>query len=265
MSPEFEDKNREQETEWPGPDLPDDQDHDSDRDSLELALRFLVGLLAIGGEEATHRLQEMQQKLDADPTRWQAGSSTEDNSLSRRAWHLGIGLLWRGQRRVRQELRRGLALTLGVADRAATMANPWRGSRMPTPIRDALATRLIQWREDAAEIVQEGAVEEQKGRALASGTLTELISELMDEIAKNPELQEFVQDMVSQQGMGMATSAMENARSAALTADDAAEGLLRRILRRTPRGELPPSPVEGQPQTMYAPKIQVEEETLDDD
>jgi hypothetical protein len=108
-------------------------------------------------------------------------------------------------------------------------------------------------------------MEEHKGRALATGALSELITEIMDEVVKNPELQEFVQDMVGQQGMGMATSVADNARSVTLTADDAAEGLLRWLFRRTPRRELPPSPVEGQPQTMYVPTAKVEGEVPDAD
>jgi hypothetical protein len=62
----------------------------------------------------------------------------------------------------------------------------------------------------------------------------------------------------------MATSAVDNARSVAVTADDAAEGLLRWLFRRTPRRELPPSPIEGESQTMYAPKVKIEGEILDD-
>ena len=58
---------------------------------------------------------------------------------------------------------------------------------------------------------------------------------------------------------------VDNARSVALTADDAAEKLLRWLLRRKPRRDLPPSPVEGQPQTMYAPKVKVEGKRSDDD
>jgi hypothetical protein len=56
----------------------------------------------------------------------------------------------------------------------------------------------------------------------------------------------------------MASSVMDNTRSVTLTADDGADALLRWLLRRTPRRELPPSPVEGQRQTMYAPTARVE-------
>ena len=234
-------------------------------DSIDLGLRFLVGLLAIGGEEASRRLGEMQRKLDEDPSSWQTERRPAEKSLGRQAWYLGVGLIWRGQKRLRCDLRRGFERLVGTADRASSVAGQRAGSRLPNPVRAALETRLIQWRVKAAALIEEGQLEDQQGRALASGAVTEFIAEIMDEIAKNPELQEFVQDMVGQQGVGMATSMVDNARSVTVTADDAAEGLIRWLFRRTPRRDLPPSPVEGLPQTMYAPKIKIEGENRDDE
>lgn len=225
-----------------------------DRDSIALVLRFLVGLLALGGDEAARRLQEMQRKLDEDPALWNSGSPARDKPLRRQAWHLGVGMMRRGQRR----LRRGYDLSLRAAGRVTSASSRWGGSLLARPVRRPIEARLAQWRKEAALIEIEGEIEEQKGRALATGTLADLILEIMDEVAKNPELLDFVQELLGQQGMGMAESVMDNARSVTLTADDAADGLLRWLLRRTPRRELPPSPVEGQSQTMYAPTAKVE-------
>ncbi len=221
--------------------------------------------MAIGGDEAARRLQETQSTLNEDPTLWQPENSEGDQDLSRQAWYLGVGLMQRGQKRLRRGLRWGLALSLGAADRAAATSTQWGSRRLPRPIRNALETRLIQWRTEAAEIVKEGEVEDLKGRALATGALAKLFSDIMDEIGKNPEMQELVQELVGQQGVGMAASVVDNARSVTLTADDAAEGLLRWLFKRTPRRELPPSPAEGQPQTMYVPTAKVEAENPDAD
>ena len=90
------------------------------------------------------------------------------------------------------------------------------------------------------------------------GTGKSHLMAVISAVAENPELLEFVQHLLSQQGRGMASSVVDNTRSVTLTADDAADGLLRRLLRRTPRGELPPSPVEGRPQTMYEPTASAE-------
>jgi hypothetical protein len=225
-----------------------------DSDSIVLALRFLVGLLALGGDEAARRLQEMQRKLDEDPALWNSESPAGTKTLRRQAWHLGVGLMRRGQRR----LRRSYDLSVRTAGRVSSASARWGGRLLARPVRRPIEERLAQWRKEAALIEIEGEIEEQKGRALATGTLATLILEILDEVAENPQMLDFVQALLGQQGMGMAESVMDNARSLTLTADDAADGLLRWLLRRTPRRELPPSPVEGQSQTMYAPTARVE-------
>ena len=200
-----------------------EQSVDLDRDSIDLTLRFLVGLLALGGDEAARRLQDMQRKLDDAPALWSSEMPAGEKTLRRQAWHLGVGMMKHGQRR----LRRGYDLSLRAANRISSTSALRGDSRLTRPFSKPIGARLVQWREEAALMVKEGELEEQKGRALATGTLAELILEVLDEVAKNPELQEFVQDLMGQQGIGMATSVVDNARSASLTADDAADGLLR--------------------------------------
>jgi hypothetical protein len=228
------------------------------RDSIDLVLRFLVGLLALGGDEAARRLQEMQSRLDADPTLWSTEGPADHKTIRRQAWHLGVGLARRGNKRLRRSARRAYERSLRTSGRVATVSRRLGAGRLTRPLRGPIETRLARWRKEAALIQIEGELEERKGRALATGTLAALILEIMDEVAQNPELLDFVQHLLSQQGRGMATSVVDNTRSVTLTADDAAEGLLRWLLRRTPRGELPPSPVEGQPQTMYEPTARVD-------
>jgi hypothetical protein len=236
-----------------------EQDQDPDDDNLDLGLRFLVGLLVIGVDEAALRLQKMQAKLDQDPDLWRAGIPSPGKTLRRQAWYLSLGLIRRTQKRLRRDLHRVFDWSTENASRAASSSTEWASRQLPRPLRDSLESRLVHWRTQAAEIIQEGEIEEYQGRALASGAIGELIKEIMDEIASNPDLQDYVQDIVGQQGVGMAASVVDNARSVAVTADESAEGLLRWLFRRTPRRDLPPSPVVGQPQTMYAPKAKIEE------
>jgi hypothetical protein len=271
MSDEIQDTNQEPSLAQPGLDAQPEQsvpDADSiglDGDSIDLALRFLVGLLALGGDEAARRLQEMQRKLDADPTLWSSQAPAGQKTLRRQAWHLGVGLARRGQKGLRRGIRQGYDLSRRAMDRVSSTPGGRVAGRLTRPVRKPVGARVVQWRTEAALIEKEGELEELKGRALASGVLAALIVELMDEIAKNPELLDFIQDLLSQQGRGMATSVVDNTRSVALTADDAVDALLRWLLRRTPRGELPPSPVEGKPQKMYTPTAKVEEGAPDVD
>lgn len=258
MSIEIQERNQEPSLEQTGPDARLELSVDLDRDSIDLALRFLVGLLSLGGDEAARRLQDMQRQLDENPTLWGSQTPVGHRTFRRRAWHLGVGLMRRGQRRLRRGIRQSYDLSLRAMDRVSSTSDAWGAGRLTRPVRKPIEARLVQWRREASLIQAEGELEDQKGRALALGTLAALISEIMDEVAKNPELLAFVQDLLSQQGVGMATSVVDNARSVTLTADDAAEGLLRWLLRRTPRRALPPSPVEGQLQTMYEPTARVE-------
>ena len=252
------DENQELSLEQGGADAQQEQRGDLDRDSIDLALRFLVGLLALGGDEADRRLREMQRKLDADPTLWSSQVPAGQKSLRRQAWHLGVGLLSLGQKRLRRGIRGSYDRSVRAAGRISSAPDRWGAGRLTRPIRKPIEARLLRWRKNAALIEKEGELEELQGRALTTGTLAALILEIMDEVAANPELLEFVEDLLSHQGRGMASSVMDNTRSVTLTADDGADALLRWLLRRTPRRELPPSPVEGQRQTMYAPTARVE-------
>ena len=87
------------ETQDSQPKLPPNHSREN-QDSIELGLRFLVGLLTIGGEELAHRLQEIQRKLDEDNSLWSNEISEGEPSLSRQFWHLGIGMIQRSQMRL---------------------------------------------------------------------------------------------------------------------------------------------------------------------
>jgi hypothetical protein len=246
----------------PSPEPRPQRNDDLGKDNVGLALQFLVGLLSIGSDEASRRLQDMQHRIDHDPTLWRPGIPGR-NSLRRQAWYMSLGLMKRGQWRLKQNLRNSYRLSLRAAERVSSASNRLGISRLARPIRQPLEARLAQWREKTSLIIQEGELVDQKGRALATGALATLIFEIMDEIAENPDMQDFVQSLIGQQGVSMATSIMDNARSVTLTADDASDALLRWLLRRTPRKELPPSPVEGKPQRMYEPIARVERSASD--
>ncbi|NIV28845.1 MAG: hypothetical protein GWN58_04815 [Anaerolineae bacterium] len=230
----------------------------ADRDNVDLAIRFLVGLLSIGGDEAARRLQDMQDKLDAEPSLWESAATSGQESLGRQAWHLGVGLVNRGQKRLRRGIRKSYERSLRALDWASSAPERWGAGFVTRPVRKPMAALVLRWRQQAALIEKEGKLEEQMGRALTKGMIIDLILEIMDEVAENPELLEFIEHLLSHQGRGMASSVMDNTRSVTLTADDGADALLRWLLRRKPRHELPPSPVEGQRQTMYKPTVKVD-------
>ncbi len=62
-----------------------------------------------------------------------------------------------------------------------------------------------------------------------------MIDEFIGHLAENQELA----DLVQKKSMGLATEAVDEFRSRTVSADALAENIVRRILRRPPRGELP--------------------------
>ena len=229
-----------------------------DPDSVDLLLRFLVGLADLGGSELTRRLENMQRQIAASPKIVSPRGRMQNKALRQRVRHVSLGLLMRGQRRVRAGVRSSYGLfmnssrwTLGKAERATN-------NRLTRPVRRPMEARLEKWRKKAALVEMEGELEEENSRLLAIGTLGTLVHDLLDQLEANPELEEFVHGLIGQQGKGLASTLVDNSRSITLTADDAAENVLRWLLRRTPRRSLPPSPVEGKNQRMYEPGTKAE-------
>jgi len=64
-----------------------------------------------------------------------------------------------------------------------------------------------------------------------------------------------VSEQIGAQGLGLAGTVVDGGRQISSSADGLLEGVIRRILRRKPRRELPPSPLAGLPQTMYETPI----------
>jgi hypothetical protein len=126
--------------------------------------------------------------------------------------------------------------------------------RFARPVRRALAPRLQRLEREAEVVINEGRLEERNAKLLTAETIDELIDQVVDELAKSPELTDKVLELVSQQGAGLASVAGDNARSLSLIADNFSERLVRGLLRRKPREELAPSPLVGVRQTMYSPE-----------
>ena len=82
-------------------------------------------------------------------------------------------------------------------------------------------------------------------------------------MAESEEVDRLIMELVGQKSVGFASSLMDNLRMLTATADYALEGVQRKLLRRKPRRELPPSILEGKPQTMYSP-VRLEEVGQDD-
>jgi hypothetical protein len=176
---------------------------------------------------------------------------TGDESAADLVRYVGLGMFARGQKKVLGGIRSGFQLTLSSASWLLRTADTATDNRLARPVRRRMEARLRSIEHSLEEYLAEGRREEAQSRALASETVDVMMGEIFDYIARDPEIAAFVRDLVGQQSLGLAGVVSDNARKVSSTGDDLVEGVIRRLLRRKPRRELPPSPLQGAPQTMY--------------
>ena len=89
-------------------------------------------------------------------------------------------------------------------------------------------------------LIQEGELEEETSKVLASESVGLIIDQVVDLVAENPELDRLLAELVSQKSVGYATVMADNTRALTATADDITDAVLRKLLRRRPWPSAPP-------------------------
>jgi hypothetical protein len=214
-------------------------------------LRFLVGLLLLGSDELAQGLGGAKQ-----PT---PDALSEEETSSDVLRHLTLGLLARGERQAGRSLRTVYYASVGTASWTFHTLDRWTDNRFMRPLRRPIERRIRNWREEAAQIIEEGKREEQNSRAFAAESVESIVKNIFEQVAESEEVDRLIKELIGQKSMSFTASVVDNVRTLTATADYALEGALRRLLRRTPRRALPPSPLEGQPQAMYASRNMVKE------
>jgi hypothetical protein len=235
----------------PSIDTSDWAETEFDLESVQLLTRFLMGAAFMGADELFERLRYFQQEIDAEPWLLDDDSNLDQASNVALLRYLAVGLLARGQKTVGNGLQRAFRSAVGTTNWALGRADRLTDNPLTGPVRRRMAARVRAFGKGTAQIIREGQREEQVSRRLAGQTINEIIDEVLDYVAENPEIQASVRHLVAQQGVGLANVVADNSRTVTVAADYLAERLVRRILRRQPRAELPPSPLTGIPQTMY--------------
>ena len=87
--------------------------------------------------------------------------------------------------------------------------------------------------------IQRGQIEESHSRRLVLTATQDTFDASMEQLGQAPELQ----NLVKAQSAGLSREVLDEVRSRTVSGDLVAEGFVRRVLRRAPRGELP-SPAE---------------------
>jgi hypothetical protein len=206
--------------------------------------RYLVGLLLLGSDQLAQGLGSAKKpELDGP-----SGEETSSDLLR----HLAIGAIARAERDAGRSLRTIYYASVGTASWTFRTLDRWTDNRLMRPFRHPIEVRIRRLGDQVAEIVEEGKREEEDSRVLAAESLQSVVENIVDQVAESEEVDRLIMELVGQKSVSYATSLVDNVRTLTATADDALEGVLRKLLRRMPRRALQPSPLEGQPQTMYA-------------
>ncbi len=233
-----------------------------DAESLKLLSRFLVGLIVMGGEGLMVRLRAYQRQIDSQPGLLEQVVDSDVESMTELLRFLSIGLLARGEKALVHNVYRGFRTSYRTASWFLGKLDSLTDNRLARPVRRPIEARLSRLEGRMGVYVDEGRLEEQRSRLLAARSLLGITDDVMDYVATSPELTGYITDLIGGQGASLAGVLADNARELSATGDDTAERLVRRILRRKARQDLPPSPIAGRPQTMYSP--QLEEPGVDD-
>ena len=236
----------------PGSDEPDFK-------NVQLLSQFLVGLATFGVDELMDRIRYFDDEITENPAEYdldkEIDKAEEDIETIFRYWVIGT-LLW-GERTALSASYRTFQKSLGVGGLILRIADRTTDNFLLRPARRRFERLGIGLQQDAAARIDEGRNVQRRGRVLAEQTLDEIVGDVIDYMSENPELI----DLITDSGMGLASNVMDNGRQIGAVTDTTVENLIRRIFRRPSRQELPPSPFDGKPQTMYDPINQIQPHT----
>jgi hypothetical protein len=213
-----------------------------DFDALRALTSLLIGGAIEGTSQLTTRLQRYQEAIRQEAAEigeeGDDADAIDEDELVRLRYAL-VGLIFDAQ----ATFRRNVSLWAKLADRSTRVTNrvtqPVTNSFLFSPVRRRYHGLIRRGEESLARWIEDGRIEETPSRQLASRTYVELVDEFIDKLAENPQLQA----VITEQSIGVASDMRDEVRERTVTADNLMEGLVRRILRRTPRAELPgPSP-----------------------
>jgi hypothetical protein len=85
-----------------------------------------------------------------------------------------------------------------------------------------------------------GQREEARSRVLADQTFNRIVDDFIDYLGDKPE----VQELIAGQTTGLAGEVLNEVRERTVSGDSFLEGIVRAVMRKTPRAELPPPSTE---------------------
>ncbi|MEZ4515605.1 MAG: hypothetical protein R3C44_01795 [Chloroflexota bacterium] len=223
---------------------------DPEFDAYMSIARLLVG----GAVEGTAQLSKRLQKIEGELMRAQAEEPKvgEINSTSDVMRYAAVGFALSAGDGLRRRFMKLLDATDFFWEATGNTVKPFTENRITgfftAPFERAFDSIVGRGQETVNEWVERGRREEPISRQLALETTSTIIEEFINLLSENPELAELVQS----QSVGLVGEVVDEVRSRTVSADVVAETLVRRLLRRPPRSDLPAPPADVQ--ELVAPK-----------
>ena len=229
-------------------------------EALRSTTRLLVGLALVGGDELLKRVQMLERDFDAlppDPEELAGRIRTSPTGqyIPDDIRHALIGLAFEVQDQVRVQTPRLLA----AADQIiGDVTRPAQGILNRIPIVGSLSKSLglqydtLQKRgEDRLKRwIAIGQREEARSRVLADQTFNRIVDDFIDYLGDKPE----VQELIAGQTTGLAGEVLNEVRERTVSGDSFLEGIVRAVMRKSPRAELPPPSTEIRQSAVKVPE-----------
>ena len=199
-------------------------------------IRLLVGGTIEGASELARRLEKWEAELRAAEGEPEPGQIAGRGDIAR---YMLVGMALSTGEGVRQQVIRIAQLSDSFWRLTGSAAQPLVNNRVTGIVAgplDRAFNRLVNsGQRRVNDWVELGRAQEPGARRIARKSYLELVDEIIGQLAENEELG----DLVQKKSVGLATEAVDEFRSRSVSADEFAESIVRRILRRPPRRELP--------------------------
>ncbi len=146
-------------------------------ENLQVLTQFPTGALFLGGDELVQRFRYFQREVKADPQRLPGLVATDQETTGDLLRHLALGLFARGQTRVARGLHRGVYVSLGVNGSIVGALDRLTDNPLARPVPQPAEARLKAMGQEATQVIEEGRLEKQNARYLASQTVGNVIDD----------------------------------------------------------------------------------------
>jgi hypothetical protein len=172
-----------------------------------------------------------------DEERFRVASYSYDPAYER-ARHMWVGLVFISQERLSKGFRRLGRFPQTVFGWLQPVIHPLARGPLWRPLRYGLERLSKRGETEVERWVAIGKREEANSRQLVEIAVQHTVDQSIHYLTLNEE----VQELVKIQSTGLADEAIEELRERSVSADSFLEGLVRFVLRRRPRIEIPPPP-----------------------